>query len=197
MSKTVIIGTAHGVNTPGKHSPDKRLREYKYSREICKMVQSALTAKGVKAIIDIEGETESSLNGRVSLVNSLVAKHGGASNCVYVSIHNNAAGANGKWHSARGFCVFVAPNASSNSKRLATLFHKNALKAGLAGNRSYPSTGYYVKSLAVCRDTTCPAVLTENLFQDNVDDVNFLLSEEGKKTIADLHVKSICDYLGM
>nr|DAT77576.1 MAG TPA: MurNAc-LAA [Caudoviricetes sp.] len=29
----------------------------------------------------------------------------------------------------------------------------------------------------MCRDTKCPAVLTENLFQDNKEDVEFLLSE--------------------
>lgn len=32
----------------------------------------------------------------------------------------------------------------------------------------------------MCRDTKCPAILTENLFQDNKEDVDFLLSEKGK-----------------
>lgn len=45
------------------------------------------------------------------------------------------------------------------------------------------------------RDTHCPAVLTENLFQDNKDDVRFLLSDEGKRAITELHVKSIIDYI--
>nr|DAT77575.1 MAG TPA: MurNAc-LAA [Caudoviricetes sp.] len=30
----VILDNGHGVNTPGKSSPDGRLREYKYTREI-------------------------------------------------------------------------------------------------------------------------------------------------------------------
>jgi N-acetylmuramoyl-L-alanine amidase len=47
----------------------------------------------------------------------------------------------------------------------------------------------------MCRDTKCPSVLTENLFQDNVDDVNYLLSEDGKKTIIDLHVNGIINYI--
>ena len=31
--KTIVLGTAHLKSTPGKCSPDKRLYEYKYSRE--------------------------------------------------------------------------------------------------------------------------------------------------------------------
>lgn len=49
----------------------------------------------------------------------------------------------------------------------------------------------------ILRKTKCPAVLTENLFQDNQEDVEFLLSEAGKRAIVDLHVKGICKYLGI
>jgi N-acetylmuramoyl-L-alanine amidase len=54
----VILGTAHSKSTPGKRSPDGLLREYLYSREICKRVKSALMAKGIKCIIDVEGDEE-------------------------------------------------------------------------------------------------------------------------------------------
>ena len=47
----------------------------------------------------------------------------------------------------------------------------------------------------MCRDTKCAAVLTENLFQDNIDDVKYLLSNEGKTAIADLHVNAISNYI--
>ena len=47
----------------------------------------------------------------------------------------------------------------------------------------------------ILRHTSCPAVLTENLFMDNQDDYNFLLSEEGRQAIVDLHVDGILDYL--
>ena len=47
----------------------------------------------------------------------------------------------------------------------------------------------------MCRDTNCPACLTENLFQDNKEDVDFLLSEEGYQAIVDLHVNGILSYL--
>ncbi|MCQ2288313.1 MAG: N-acetylmuramoyl-L-alanine amidase [Muribaculaceae bacterium] len=190
--KTVILGTAHGSNVAGKRSPDGRLREFKYSREICHMVREQLTERGIRCIIDIEDDLEPSLSGRVARVNRLATKHG---DCIYVSIHNNAAGSDGQWHSARGFSVFVSPNASTQSKLLATTLLNTATGMNLQGNRHYPSTGYHIKSLAVCRDTCCPAVLTENLFQDNREDVDFLLSAEGRKTIAQLHTQAILAFL--
>jgi N-acetylmuramoyl-L-alanine amidase len=123
------------------------------------------------------------------------AKKLGSQNVVLVSIHNNAAGADGKWHSATGFSVFVSKNASAKSKKLAQIFTANATDMGLMGNRSVPAEKYWVQSLAMTRDTTCPAVLTENLFQDNKEEVDFLLSEEGKKAITTLHVNSIIQYI--
>ncbi len=47
----------------------------------------------------------------------------------------------------------------------------------------------------VLRHSSCPAVLTENLFQDNRDDVAFLESGEGAQAIINLHVEGIFRYL--
>ena len=53
-------------------------------------------------------------------------------------------------------------------------------------------SGFYI-----LKHTKCPAVLTENLFQDNRTDVDFLLSEAGKRAIVDLHVNGIINYLSL
>ena len=45
------------------------------------------------------------------------------------------------------------------------------------------------------RHTLCPAVLTENLFMDNANDVDFLQSHSGKEAITMLHVEGIREYL--
>ena len=58
-----------------------------------------------------------------------------------------------------------------------------------------PNEKYIAQNLYILKHTHCPAVLTENLFQDNKDDVDFLLSAEGKKKIVDMHVKGIIDYI--
>ena len=205
MKTIVILGTAHLSTTPGKRSIDGRLREYAYSREIVTMVETELKRLGYTVFVDyratepnaqMRGDTwrkeqNNELRYRCNVVNSLCKKYGTA-NCVYVSIHVNAAGGDGKWHNARGFSVFVCPSASSKSRQLAqTLTTIAKADQRLRGNRSIPSTNYWSKNLYVLKNTACPAVLTENLFQDNLADVDFLLSDEGRQAVVDLHVKSI------
>lgn len=192
----VFIDNGHGDPplTGGKESPDHRLKEYNYCREIAQRVCRALSRRGIDAMLLVPEKTDTPLKERVRKVNGWARKLG-SQNVVVVSIHNNAAGAEGKWHDASGFSVFVSKNASSKSKRLAQIFTDNAAAMGLMGNRCVPKEKYWVQSLAMTRDTICPAVLTENLFQDNEQEVNFLLSEEGKKAITTLHVNSIIQYI--
>lgn len=40
--KTIILGTAHLKSTPGKCSPDKKFKEYEYSREVVAAVKATL-----------------------------------------------------------------------------------------------------------------------------------------------------------
>ena len=54
----VILGTAHGSNVGGKMSPDGKFREYKWSRQMCRMIKEALIAEGIDSYIDIEEETQ-------------------------------------------------------------------------------------------------------------------------------------------
>lgn len=190
----VLIDNGHGENTPGKCSPDKRLREYAYAREIARRVEKCLRCKGYEAQRIVEEETDVPLSERCKRVND-ICKQVGTKNVLLVSIHNNAAGGDGKWHEARGFSAHVGLNASSKSKMLAQYLWNEAIQQGLKGNRSVPAAPYIAQNLAICRDTNCPAVLTENLFQDNKEDVDLLLSEEGKEKVTAVHVNAIVEFI--
>ena len=52
------------------------------------------------------------------------------------------------------------------------------------------SLGFYI-----LRKSLCPAVLTENFFMDNYQDLEFLQSRAGKQAIIDTHVEAITEYL--
>ena len=190
----ILIDNGHGENTPGKKSPDGRLREYAYAREIAKRVVNCLNCKGYDAERIVPEETDIALSVRCKRVNDICLKLG-TKNVLLVSIHNNAAGADGKWHDARGFSAHVGLNASSKSKVFAQYLWSEAIQQGLKGNRSVPNPKYIAQNLAICRDTNCPAVLTENLFQDNKADVDFLLSDEGKEKVTAVHVNAIVEFI--
>ena len=190
----ILIDNGHGYNTPGKCSPDKRLLEWKYTREIATELVARLKAAGFDAERIVTEDVDISLRERCRRVNA-ICKRVGASNVVLVSIHNNAAGSGGKWRDATGWCGFVYTKTSSRSCHLAQLLYAEAEKRGLKGNRSVPRERYWMKNLAMVRDTACPAVLTENLFQDNKGEVDFLLSPEGREAIVSLHFDALIKYV--
>lgn len=195
MNKSIIIllDNGHGVNTPGKCSPDKTLLEYKWAREIVDKLMIEFAKLGIRSIKLVPEDIDISLKERVRRANQIYKDNN--KQAILISVHCNAAGADSKWHNASGWSVFVSQNSSSNSKRLAKNLYDEAEKRKLKGNRSVPKEKYWVQSLAICRDTNCPAVLTENMFQDNKEDVALLLSEEGKKKIVDTHVQGVLNYL--
>ena len=189
----ILIDNGHGYNTPGKCSPDGRIREYKYTREISPVVVERLRMAGYDAELVTPETYDVSLSTRVRRING-ICRQMGTGNVLVVSIHLNAAG-NGQWLNARGWSAHVGLNASKKSKHLAECLAKAAEVERVKVRRPLPTQDYWPQNLAICRDTLCPAVLTENLFQDNREDVELLLSEAGKEAIVSLHVKGIIKYI--
>lgn len=197
----IIIGTAHLKSTPGKCSPDKKFYEYKYSREISEDIYSILKNMGYDVYIDIKEDDlkltqNQELKKRVDFVNSICNKFG-ASNCIYISIHVNGAGDGSKWMDASGWECWTSPG-KTKSDLLAECLYKSA-ESNLTGKkiRRDLSDGDSDKegNLYVLKNTKCPAVLTENFFQDNKKDVEFLLSDRGYHEITRLHVEGILNYI--
>ena len=65
----VFLDNGHGSNTPGKCSPDKRIREYAYVREIVYKLNIQLQALGIKTFIVVPETIDISLSERVRRVN--------------------------------------------------------------------------------------------------------------------------------
>lgn len=190
----ICLDNGHAKSTPGKRSPNGKLLEYAWTREIVKRLSDKLQANGYKTyIVTPETDVDVSLKERCRRINKVYKDNN--KQAISISIHINAAGSGASWLTARGWQVYISPNASSKSKKLAQCLYNEAKKANLKGNRSVPKEEYWVSNLAMCRDTNCPAVLTENLFMDNKEDVKYLLSEEGKETIVNLHYNAIVNYL--
>lgn len=189
----VLIDNGHGENTPGKRSPDGKLKEWAYTREIADRLVTALQRKGVCAERIVKEMTDIPLSIRCRRANDSYRETGG--NAILVSIHCNAAGYGAEWLSAQGWSVFVSNNASMNSKNLAVCLAEAAIGEKVFVRQPMAGQLFWVQNLAICRDTICPAVLTENFFQDNRKDVEFLLSDKGKQKVTQIHVDGIMNYL--
>lgn len=186
----ILIDNGHGENTPGKRSPDGRLREYSWTRECAVLLEKALKARGHDAQRIVTEESDISLSERCRRVNN-ICKQAGTKNVILISIHNNAAGADGQWHSAKGWEAWTSVG-KTKSDILATCLYEAAEKTNFKIRRDMTDGDPDKEGhLYILKHTLCPAVLTENLFQDNKEDVEFLLSDEGKQTIVDIHVEGI------
>ena len=192
----VIIDNGHGVNTKGKCAPDKSLYEWEWTREIALHLYKQLTLNGIESILLVPEDTDIPLSERVKREKNITkqAKKAGKETCL-ISIHIDAAAKDGKWKTARGWSVRVSPESSANSKKLAQLLYAEAEARGLQGDRYVPKEKYWIGDYTILNNTSCPAVLTENLFQDNKDDVSYLLSDKGKLEIVDLHFDAIINYM--
>lgn len=191
-------------NIAGKASPDRSIREYEYSRKVVAELYKALWDAGYSVVIDYAAESfakgqSDELEKRVNVVNNLCKKYG-ASNCIYVSIHLNAAPPNdGQWHGARGWSIYTSKG-KTKADELATCIwnaanelwphdNKTAMRKDMSdGDPDYEADFY------VLRKTLCPAVLSENGFQDNKEDVKYLLSDEGIATLVEIHKRGIIEY---
>lgn len=187
----VLIDNGHGENTPGKRSPDGRLREWAYTREVADMVVVGLRKLGIDAERIVKEDSDVPLSERCKRANAIYKETG--KRAILISIHCNAAGSGAAWMNAKGWSVFVSNNASVNSQRLAICLGQAAEVQQVTIRKQVPNLLYWEQNLAMCRDTNCPAVLTENFFQDNKEDVEYLLS--GKKAVAQIHIDGIVNYI--
>lgn len=199
--KHIILGTAHLKSTPGKCSPDKKFYEYKYSREVVEAIYTILKDMNYDVYIDIPEEDlkltqNQELTKRVNFVNSLCDKFG-TNNCIYVSIHVNGAGNGSQWMNATGWEAYTTIG-NTKADILAEYLYKAAesnLKDKKIRKDTNDGDSDKESNFYVLKNTKCPAVLTENFFQDSKEDVEFLLSDEGFHKIIRLHVEGIINYI--
>lgn len=193
----ILIDNGHGITTPGKRSPNGVFREYKYCREIAKEVVKQLKAQGYDAEQIVPEDADISLGERCNRVNAWCSRMG-ANNVILVSIHNNAAGNGLQWMQACGWEAWTSKGQTRGDKLAECLYDaaKRYLPAGTK-IRTDVSDGDSDKesNFTILYRTRCAAVLTENMFQDNREDMEWLLSNAGRDAIVKLHVEGIKKYI--
>lgn len=204
----ILIDNGHGFDTAGKCSPDGKHREWAWAREVAIMLQEELAKRGHDARLIVPEKNDISLTERARRINVICAANG-KDNCLLISLHNNAAGADGKWHAARGWSAFTSRGQTQADVLAAHLYDAAnvALKDYIdnfssADPKQRPIRTDYTDGdpdleagFAILVKTGCPAVLTENMFQDNREDVAWLTTPEGKRAIVRLHADGIINYI--
>lgn len=193
----IILDNGHGTRafTRGKCSPDRRIYEGEWSRDFVKRLKCAFCNNGFYTHILVPEEADVSLGNRVLRTNNIIKNLDKDKwDVVLLSIHINAAASDDRWHDAKGFSSWIYDKCSKKSEKLGYIFGSDAEMRQLTGNRWIPSEKAHRANFKILRETNCPAVLLENMFQDNKEDVDFLLSEEGKQKLIDMYVNVMKTY---
>ena len=194
----ILLDNGHGIDTPGKRSPDGHFREYAYNRYLAFLIRERLLALGLDAQLVVPEREDISLKERCRRVNA-ICRQIGNDQVILLSIHVNAAGNGQNWLDARGWSCFTT-RGKTKADALATCLYeaaKNHLPGMKIRTDFTDGDPDIEKDFYIIRHTSCPAVLSENLFMDNREDVAFLESEEGAKAIVDLHIDGILQYLSL
>ncbi len=192
----ILIDNGHGNNTKGKRSPNGRLREWKYARDIARDLQRKLKENGYNAILIVEEEWDVALPERVKRVNT-ICKEVGKSNAILISIHVNAAGDGRQWLQGRGWEAYTT-HGTTKSDKLASYLYEAAhecfpgrkIREDWTDGDADKEAGFYI-----LKNTSCPAVLTENFFMDNMEECEWLLSLEGRQAVVNAHYQGIINYI--
>ena len=192
----ILIDPGHGRNTPGKCSPDGRFREYQYTREIAAAVVARLQALGHDAEVLGPEFEDIPLSERVRRVNAWCRRLG-KDHVVLVSVHVDAAGSDGQWHTATGWSCYTSPGQTAGD-RLADCLYRAAEKH-LQGHkiRTDYSDGDADKEAEfyILNRTKCPAALVECGFMYNRESLQFLVSPDGRKANVSVIVDGILEFI--
>lgn len=168
----VILDPAHGLETPGKRSPDGRHRECTWSRERIKNIALALRASGFRCELSVAGTSEPGLTARAAFARNLKVEPGQIK--LMLPIHNNAAGSGAQWMNARGIELWTgtgedhADRAADIAFQVLRKYFPNALfRMNINKDLQRDKEG----NLALCKIPGVYTLFFEYLFQDNKEDV--------------------------
>ena len=192
----ILIDPGHGIDTPGKRSPDGLLLEYLWNRQVADLILEGLLSAGIDASLVVTETNDVSLRNRVNRVNT-ICNRVGASNVLLVSIHANAAGNGSAWMNAKGWSCYTSKGKTKSDQGAECLydafeaeFQDRKIRKDMSdGDRDWEENFY------VLQKSKCPAVLLENFFYDNREECAWMLQEETKKRIASAAVKGIIKYI--
>ena len=193
----VMIDAGHGIDTPGKRSPDGAFLEYKWNSEVADILYELLTEYGFDVDYVVTETNDIPLKTRVRRVNEVCSLIG-AQNVLLLSIHSNAAGMGESWMNAKGWSAYTTKgNTRSDivAKCLYDAFEEDFKDRTIRRDMSDGDPDWE-EDFYIIKKTSCPAVLLENFFYDNKEECGFLLQEQTKRRIARAILKGVQYYYG-
>ena len=199
----VLLDNGHAKSTPGKRSPKlddgRRFFEYEFNRDVVSRIAKGLDELGVEYHVLVpEVEKDIPLTERANRANAYCKKYG-KDRCFFISVHSNAYGMGDKWETPGKWSVWTTVGVTKSDEYGKIMYDvaEEMLKPYGFGCRDGKAQGNgnagpdYEENFTVIYKTWCPAILTENLFFTNKKECEWLMTDEGRQVIADIHIEGI------
>ncbi len=179
-------GIIDGVyQTVGKRSPywpdGEILYEGEFNRGIVNRLVKLCTDAGIECVNIVDTQEDMPLSERTSSANS-IAKSSDKP-CIYVSVHANGFDE----EQANGWSVYTSNGITKSDGIAKILLDKATAEFPDEYMRGAKESNFYV-----LRNTSMPAILSENFLMTNSDNCHkYLLSEDGRDRIAKIHFEMI------
>ena len=180
----VCIDPGHGGYDPG--AMGNGLNEKDLTMDVCLKLKPLLELNGISVILTrdgdyaaghVENDQKRDLWARVKSAESAKVD-------LFVSVHINAGGGTG--------VEVLVIGTGGRAEMAANKVLPFLVQAGGWANR-----GVKTQNVMVLRETSMPAILTENGFIDKATDAAKLKEPNFRQALAVAHAKGICDYFGI
>ena len=193
VSKTVCLDPGHGVESPGKCSPDKSYYEHEFALDMGRRIQAHLERCGIRVVLTRTDEHCPTGKADTNDLLKRVAISDAAGADLFVSLHSNASG--NEWSNASGLMIYTSAGPETASRNVAA----KAVLARMteAGVELRGSPLVHDMELVVTRKTAAPAMLIEYGFHTNRTEVVLLKKSSYRAKLAEATAKGACDFLGV
>ena len=180
----VCLDPGHGGYDPG--TVGNGLQEKDITLDICLKLKPILEYNGISTILTrdgdyapghLEGDLKGELWARVDIAEKNKVD-------LFLSIHINSGGGAGE--------EILVTGLGGRAEIAANQVLPYLVQVGGWTNR-----GIKTQNVLVLKETSMPAILTENGFIDNATDAGKLKDPDFRQALAVAHTKGICDYFGL
>lgn len=193
VSKTVCLDPGHGVESPGKCSPDKSYYEHEFALDMARRIQAHLERCGVRVVLTRTDEHCPTGKADTNDLLKRVAISDAAGADLFVSLHSNASG--NEWSNASGLMIYTSAGPETASRNVAAKAVLSRMTAAGVELRGSPLV--HDIELVVTRKTVAPAMLIEYGFHTSRTEVERLKKSSYRAKLAEATAKGVCDFLGV
>lgn len=192
--KTVCLDAGHGVEEAGKRSPDSTYYEHEFTLDMAYKMKAILERHNVDVILTRKDKHQLGKTGDPDLSERVKIANGIKGLDLFVSLHSNAYGNGKEWTSPNGYVAYtsVADDKAERNKAAKAILTR-VKEAGITMRPTPLAHSLFY----VLRYTNAPAVLLEQGFHTNKEEVQLLKSDSYRNKLAIANCKGILDYLNI